>query len=74
MSGKRIAERIRAVDWKPRAVVAVFFALYLSVGLAIFKDYGVGWDENNNRYYGIITIKHVLGMRSRSRQRKIELR
>jgi len=44
-----------------KIVVFIFFSLFLLLGLTTFRDYGVGWDEGNNRRYGIITIDHILG-------------
>ncbi len=34
---------------RPRAVVALAFALFLVVGLLAFADYGVGWDDGASR-------------------------
>ena len=34
---------------RPRAVVALAFALFLLVGLRAFGDYGVGWDDGTSR-------------------------
>ena len=39
----------------------IFFGAFLLLGVIIFKDYGVGWDELKNRQYGNITIDYVLG-------------
>lgn len=44
-----------------RIVVFVFFLLFLLLGLITFRDYGVGWDERNNRKYGTIILNHFLG-------------
>ena len=30
---------------KPRFFVGVFFLVYLAIGLSIYKDYGISWDE-----------------------------
>ena len=42
------------------ATAALFSAAVL-LGLLVFSDYGVGWDEENNATYGAITLDHVLG-------------
>ena len=40
---------------------AGLFAVLGLLGLLLFADYGVGWDEENNATYGAITLDHVLG-------------
>jgi hypothetical protein len=37
----------------------LFFLFYLSLGLSIYKDYGVSWDEPVQRDIGIVSAKYV---------------
>jgi len=48
------------VEKKHKIIIIVFFALYLLLGIIIFKDYGISWDEPARRENGIITVKYVL--------------
>ncbi|UOQ71994.1 hypothetical protein [Hymenobacter cellulosilyticus] len=40
--------------------VGGFFALLLLVGVFIFKDYGVSWDESIDRINGLVNAKYML--------------
>jgi len=44
---------------KSRIIVAVFFAVFLAVGLSIVKDYGVSWDGPLQRMTGLITYNYI---------------
>ncbi|GAB2794917.1 hypothetical protein HNQ93_002930 [Hymenobacter luteus] len=46
---------------RPRArwVVGLFFGLLGMLGVALHRDYGVGWDEQLDRLNGIINAKYV---------------
>lgn len=46
---------------KYKIVVCSFFVGFLLLGISIFADYGVSWDERWQRDYGITTLKYVLG-------------
>ena len=35
--------------------------MLLGLGGAVYDDYGVGWDEDNNSVFGRITLDHILG-------------
>ena len=39
--------------------VSVFFLAYLSVGLSIYQDYGVSWDEPESRKTGMVSAKYL---------------
>ena len=39
--------------------VSVFFLAYLSVGLSIYQDYGVSWDEPESRKTGMVSVKYL---------------
>ena len=45
--------------WKA-FTVSVFF-IFLLVGLSIYKDYGLSWDELYQRKLGVLTKEYVLG-------------
>jgi hypothetical protein len=41
--------------------VAGYFAALLLLGLFIYKDYGVSWDESIDRINGLVNAKYILG-------------
>lgn len=48
--------------FKPsQIVVIVFFIVYFLVGIAIYRDYGMSWDEPTSRDNGIISYEYVTG-------------
>ena len=51
----------KSIPVKPNILIVTFFILFFCVGLCIFKDHGVGWDEGNNRHYGYLVLNHVTG-------------
>ena len=42
--------------YKQHIIVITFFVIFLLAGLSVYKDYGVGCDEGNNRHYGQLVI------------------
>ncbi|MGB3112585.1 MAG: hypothetical protein WBB84_06420 [Candidatus Omnitrophota bacterium] len=42
-----------------RIIVILFFAVFLCVGLFIYRDYGISWDELVSRNNGLLTYKYV---------------
>ena len=42
-----------------KIVVCLFFVAYLFVGVNIFKDYGIPWDEEDVRYNGIMSLEYI---------------
>lgn len=42
-----------------KIIVFLFFAVYLFVGISIFKDYGISWDEPCQRNSGIMAARYV---------------
>ena len=40
--------------------IYLFFLLYLSIGLIIFKDYGISLDEPFNRMNGLVSLRYVV--------------
>lgn len=39
--------------------VATFFLIYFIIGISIYKDYGVSWDEPTHRQIAMVTAKHL---------------
>jgi hypothetical protein len=44
----------------PGVVVCLFFISVLILGCALFKDYGISWDESQSRINGAVTIKYLI--------------
>ncbi len=42
-----------------RPAVLLFFGALLALGLAIYRDYGISWDEPLQRFTGAVNVKHV---------------
>jgi hypothetical protein len=47
---------------KPYFYVWAFFFFYLSVGLLVYKDYGISSDEAIQRYHAIVTAKYLASL------------
>jgi hypothetical protein len=43
-----------------RTTKIVFFLILIAVGLGIYRDYGISWDELTSRSNGAITLKYVV--------------
>src|SRR4051812_27580076 len=41
-----------------RLATFAFFAAYLLLGIAVFRDYGISWDEIPTRQFGIMYVTH----------------
>lgn len=53
------------LDCRPRSTahrwaVAAVFLLFLLLGLVIFRDYGIGWDEGNQRAIGLLVQRYIV--------------
>lgn len=48
------------LEKKSKIIICIFFITYLLIGIIIFKDYGMGWDDVAQRNYGITTLNYVL--------------
>ncbi len=46
------------VSRRLRIVTFAFFAAYLLLGVAAFRDYGISWDEIPTRQFGIMYVTH----------------
>jgi hypothetical protein len=42
------------------SVTIAFFAAFLLIGLVVFKDYGLSWDEIPTREFGVMYVKHLV--------------
>jgi len=52
---------LRLIEKKHNWIVFVFFVAFLFVGLIIFENYGLSWDEGISRDTGTINLNFVLG-------------
>jgi hypothetical protein len=52
---------IKFVEKNKNIIVAVVFAFMFMVGLAVYKDYGISWDEPIQRKYGEDVYNYVFG-------------
>jgi hypothetical protein len=43
-----------------RTATIAFFAVFLLIGLFVFKDYGVSWDEVPTREFGVMNVEHAV--------------
>ena len=44
---------------KKKFIIISFFILYLFIGLLIFQDYGLSWDEPISRINGFVTLNYI---------------
>jgi hypothetical protein len=44
---------------KPRIYVLIFFLVYFAIGVSIYKDYGISWDEQSHREIASVTAKYL---------------
>jgi len=42
--------------------VASFFVLYFVLGISIYKDFGISWDEPTSRLNGMVNLKYILSI------------
>jgi len=54
-----VNEKIKLLFKKPFISVVVFFLLYLSIGLSVYKDYGISLFEPIQRYHGIVSTSYI---------------
>jgi hypothetical protein len=45
--------------YKKETILTLFFGLYLGIGLSIFPDYGMYWDDMTSRDNGAINFKYI---------------
>lgn len=39
--------------------VLIFFLIYFLIGISVYKDYGISWDEPMHRQIAMVTAKHL---------------
>ena len=44
---------------KTRVFVLIFFLVYLIIGISVYKDYGISWDEPTHREIASVTAKYL---------------
>jgi hypothetical protein len=47
------------VQYAPRWLVGGFFGALLALGLLLYQDFGVSWDEPVNRINGLVNLRYV---------------
>jgi hypothetical protein len=48
----------RDIPWQ-RLIPAIFFLGYLALGLSIFGDYGLSWDEDLQRHHALVSAQYA---------------
>jgi len=48
------------IEEKHKVIVCLFFAAFLCIGIIVFRDYGISWDERQQRDTGTINTLYVL--------------
>ena len=43
----------------PSLIIILIFLLYLITGVVIYDDYGISWDERENRRLGFISLNYL---------------
>jgi len=49
----------KLLDRRRKLIVLSFFIVFLILGICIFRDYGVSWDENYSRFFGVMAYKYA---------------
>ncbi len=50
---------LSTIESHHKIVVFIFFIIFLTIGLAVFDDYGLSWDERIYRQNGIVSYDYV---------------
>ena len=50
---------LRVIENNHKFVVSFFFILFLCIGLSVFDDYGISWDERFYHQNGIVVYEYV---------------
>ncbi len=45
--------------FESKILIFLFLVIYLLFGIFIFKDYGISFDENINRFNGFVSLKYI---------------
>jgi hypothetical protein len=59
LTGKVLNAKKFSVNKKQYICVFIFFLVYLIIGISVYKDYGISWDEPTHRQIAMVTAKHV---------------
>lgn len=51
---------MRITLYNPRLFVILFFALFFLIGLFVFTDYGLSWDEAHSREVGVLNWNYAV--------------
>lgn len=54
--------KFRLLIQKPHLYVAIFFLIYLIIGISVYKDYGISWDEPSHREIAAVSAKYLLSI------------
>jgi len=54
-----VKDSIEAQFKKPQVYVLIFFLVYLAIGLSVYKDYGISWDEPTHREIAAVNAKYL---------------
>jgi len=52
-------KKLSVIFKKPHMCVIIFFLVYLAIGVSIYKDYGVSWDEPTHREIAGVSAKYL---------------
>ena len=50
---------INSIKNKEKIITTLFFLIYFFIGLLIFSDYGLSWDEPISRYNGFVSLNYL---------------
>ncbi len=48
------------IETKYKIIVILFFIIFLFIGIIIFRDYGISWDEPLQRNIGTVSVNYVV--------------
>ncbi len=47
------------IEFRSYAIIFTFFLIFLIVGLSVYKDYGISWDEPYHRINAFVSVKYI---------------
>ena len=50
---------INSIKNREESIITLFFLIYFFIGLIIFTDYGISWDEPISRYNGFVSLNYL---------------
>lgn len=60
METARLPPFLKTMTARQTAYVRAYFVAVVLLGLFIYRDYGVSWDESYDRVQGLVTAKYIL--------------